>query len=616
MTNAAIIRALGLCLFCSTALAQNSILNPPPPPETPPIGWSEVDTNRTAGSFYIAGQPDINGLKAFAKLGGVFVVNLRRESENESVPFDEASEAESAGLGYLSIPVSADSFSAEDVWAFDAAVRDLEGPILVHCKSGNCSAAMIAAHQSLINHLPLGEALHTGFDLGMSGSMAESVRRVVLREPARIADRIEQDRLRDSVFTLAEFGTRHTLSDATSPDRGIGAARRWIKRSFEEASALSGRTGELTLKVEFDSHIVEPDGRRILEPVQVVNVLCTIPGIMPEARERLIYVLAHYDSRATDAMNATIDAPGANDDASGVAALIELAHVLSRERLDATVILMATAGEEQGLYGARAHAKALASAGKRVTAVFNNDTIGDPSGPDGFNAPDQVRLFSEGLPASLFEDDEDAALRALRTIRQYATESDSQSRQLARYIAETARTYETTVQPMLIFRPDRFLRGGDHTAFNEVGFSAVRFVEVYEDYARQHQDVREQDGIEYGDVPEYVDPEYLADVTRLNAVALVALANAPSPPSNARVLVATLSNNTTLRWEAPPEPDVAGYQVVWRATNANDWESVNDVGNNLQATIDLSKDNWFFGIRAYDRDGYLSPVVTPIPARR
>jgi len=574
-----------------------------------------VDHNRRSDQFFIAGQPDIGGLEAFSKLGGVLVVNLRRSAEIERVPFDEGEIADKNGLGYLSISVSPSSFSAENIWAFDRAVREADGPVLVHCASGNRAAAMIAAQKAIVGHVPLGEAMHEAYTLGMTPSMGASVRRVVSQETQQVMDRIESGRIRDDIYTLADFGTRHTLSDTKSDTRGIGAARRWIKGRFEEAAADSGRTGDLAVRVEFDPHTVKADGRRIPEDIEVVNVVCTIPGAMPEARDRLYYMLGHYDSRATDAMDAESDAPGANDDGSGVAACLELARVLAKEKLDATVVLMATAGEEQGLYGARTHARMLADEGAHVAGALSNDIVGDPSGPGGLMARDEIRVFSEGIPASVFEDGQDA-LRRLRMIRGYAAESDSSSRQLARYIAEVARTFGTTIEPRLIFRPDRFLRGGDHTGFNEVGYAAVRFTDVYEVYTRQHQNVREEDGIAYGDVPEMVDTEYLADVARLNAATIVNLANAPSPPPNVRVLVADLANDTTLRWNASPEPDVAGYQVVWRATTASEWESLRDVGPELEATIDLSKDNWFFGVRAYDRDGYLSPVVTPVAARK
>jgi len=605
---------LATVLLCAAiATAQPSIFNPPPVPTPPPVGWTEVDTERRDDRFYIAAQPDIAGIKAFADLGGVMVINLRRPTEMERVPFDESHVVDAARMKYLTIPVSPETFSADDVRAFDAAVAETQGPVLVHCASGNRAAAMLAARDAMNGTLALGQAIRKGHTLGLSPGMAEAVRRVILSDPQRIADAVQADRMREDVFSLADFGTRHTLSDTVSDERGIGAARRWVKMRFEESSATSGRSGPEAMLVELDEHIIEPDGRRIREPISVVNVVCTIPGAMPEARDRLIYVMGHLDSRASDVMDAQIEAPGANDDASGVAACIELARVLARERLDATVVLMATSGEEQGLYGARGRAKALAAQDARVIAVLNNDMIGDPSGPGGLNATDAVRVFSEGLPAAMFE--RDAGLRELATVRRYAAESDSSSRQLARFIAEVARTHATAVQPKLIFRPDRFLRGGDHTPFNELGFPAVRFTEVYEDYTRQHQDIRQEDGVEYGDIPEMVDPEYLADVTRLNAAVVVSLANAPSPPPNARIIVADLTNDTTLRWDPSPEPDVAGYQVVWRDTTASDWESLRDVGQELTATIDLSKDNWFFGVRAYDKDGYLSPVTTPVAAR-
>lgn len=433
--------------------------------------------------------------------------------------------------------------------------------------------------------------------------------------PEAVVDRLRAgvsgERLLADVQTLADFGTRHTLSDTESDDRGIGAARRWLKAEFARIALDAGRDDVV---VSFDTHMVQADGRRIGRDVDVVNVMCTIPGAMPEARDRLYYVIAHYDSRASDVNDAEIDSPGANDDASGTAACLELARLLMRERLDATVVLMPVAGEEQGLFGARKHAAAAVEAGLDVRAVLSNDVIGDPSGPGGRMAADRVRVFSEGLPLTLLAEP-GRAERALRTMRSVASESDSESRQVARFMAEIADEHDLPVKPMLIYRPDRFLRGGDHTAFNEVGYPAVRLTEVYEDYDRQHQDVRNESGRQFGDLVEYIDAEYLAGVTLLNAVTLAHMANAPSGPGDARVIVAELTNDTTLRWEASPEPDVAGYEVVWRATDAGDWEHARDVGNVTEATVDLSKDNWFFGVRAYDADGYRSPIVFPRPAR-
>lgn len=446
--------------------------------------------------------------------------------------------------------------------------------------------------------------------------MAEDARQVVPSsvEAQRAIAAVSPEQLRAHLETLVGFGTRHTLSETESDTRGIGAARRWLKTAFERAVEASGREGELTPKIYLDRHMVKADGRRIFHDVEVVNVVCEIPGVMPKANNRCYYDMAHYDSRISDVNNATDDAPGADDNGSGTVALLELARVISRERLDATVVLIATAGEEQGLYGATAHANAMLGENvdtndrRDIRAVLNNDIIGDPRGTASRYDPDRVRVFSEGLPRKHDE-------TTLVNIMRLAGENDSPSRQLARYIAQVAAVERTSVQPRLMYRADRFLRGGDHTPFNQLGVAAVRFTQVNEVYDRQHQDVREENGVHYGDTPEYVDEHYLADVARLNAASLIHLANAPSTPTNARIIVADLATDTTLRWEASPEPDVAGYEIVWRETSSPVWEHAIDVGNTTEATIDLSKDNWFFGVRAYDTDGYRSPVAFPYAAR-
>lgn len=413
---------------------------------------------------------------------------------------------------------------------------------------------------------------------------------------------VSEERLRQTVDRLAAFGTRHTLSETASETRGIGAARRWI---HDELTSY----GESTrLEASFDRHVQPPDGRRIPEETEIVNVVATLPGTSPEARSRRYYVIGHYDSRASDVMDAEIDAPGANDDASGVALLMELARVMAQTPLDATVVFMATAGEEQGLYGASLHAKVAREEGLDIRAVLSNDVVGDPSAPLGEARWDAVRVFSPALPA-------EPSPEELRRIRALGAEIDSPSRQLARYIHEVAAWHGTRIQPMLIFRADRFLRGGDHTAFTRLGFPAVRFTEVHENYARQHQDVRIEGGVQYGDLPRFVEPEYLAEVTRLNGAALAHLASAPSTPEDVRIIVATLANDTTLRWSPSPEPDTEGYEVVWRKTSAPFWEKARDVGNVTEATLPLSKDNHYFGVRAYDGDGFRSPVAFAGAAR-
>ena len=435
------------------------------------------------------------------------------------------------------------------------------------------------------------------------------------REPnpvvQRVVGAVSPARLRADVDRLASFGTRHTLSATDDPARGIGAARRWILDQFNDAAGTSGREGELVCVARLDPHTVAADGRRVVRDAEVVNVVCEIPGSMPDARGRLYFVLGHYDSRAGEANDTESPAPGANDDASGTAVALELARVLAAERLDATVVLMATAGEEQGLLGADRYASGAAREGLDIRAVLSNDIVGDPTGVNGLVDRERVRVFSEGVPRR-------QEARTLAELMRLGAENDSPSRQIARFVAEVAEVEGLAIRPWVIYRPDRFLRGGDHSAFNDQGFPAVRFTQVHEVYERQHQDVRvEGEGPEarrFGDTPEFVDPEYLAGVARLNAAAIVHLANAPSTPARARVVVAQLANDTTLRWEPSPEPDVAGYEVVWRDTASSRWEHAMDAGARTELTIPLSKDNWLFGVRAYDRDGFRSPVAFPSAA--
>ncbi len=410
---------------------------------------------------------------------------------------------------------------------------------------------------------------------------------------------VDPARVDGYVRTLAAFGTRHTLSDTQSKTRGIGAARRWIKEELER-SAARGPRGEGAMQVSFDAHALAADGARIPRDMELVNVVAVLPGTMPAARARRYYVVGHFDSRATDAMDATSDAPGANDDASGVAVVLEAARVMAARSYDATLVFLATAGEEQGLYGAKLHAKAAREASLDVRAVLSDDIVGDPTGPSGKKTTGAIRVFSEGLPSAGAD---------FAEIRKLASESDSPSRQLARFVADVALRHALAVQPVLVFRPDRFLRGGDHLAFNDVGYPAVRFTTVEETYTRQHQNVREEGGVRYGDVPEAVDVRYLADVARVNIAALAHLANAPRPPDDARIVTAELGSDVVLRWSACPEPDVASYDVVWRRTTSPTWEGAKDVGNVLEARLPMSKDDNIFGVRARDKLGYVSPVA-------
>lgn len=429
--------------------------------------------------------------------------------------------------------------------------------------------------------------------------------------PAQVEEvllEIDGDKLRESVERLAAFGTRHTFSETQSDWRGIGAARRWIRERLVAAAEASGRSDDEAMRVYFETHPVAADGRHVPRPVEVVNVIAELPGSSPEARERRYYVIAHYDSRASDPADPTSDAPGADDDASGVAVVLELARVMAPRRWDSTLVFMATAGEEQGLLGARLHADAAREAGLDIRAVLSNDIVGDPTSPGGGEYREQVRVFSEALPAELPPE-------KLAEIRRLGSENDSPSRELARYAARVAARHRTGVRPMLVFRRDRFLRGGDHSAFNDAGFPAVRLTEVAETYSHQHQDVRTEGGIAYGDLPEHVDTGYLASVARLNAAVLGHLANAPEMPADARIVVSGLDAETELRWSRGNEPDLAGYEVVWRPTDTPYWQDVQDVGDVTSVTLPINKDNYFLGVIAYDRDGYRSPVAFPLVAR-
>ncbi|MFZ1160098.1 MAG: M20/M25/M40 family metallo-hydrolase, partial [Candidatus Sulfotelmatobacter sp.] len=324
--------------------------------------------------------------------------------------------------------------------------------------------------------------------------------------------------------------------------------------------------------------------------------------------QRIVLVTGHYDSRNSGTLDGKGDAPGANDDGSGTAVSLECARVLSqmssKMKFPATIIFLTVAGEEQGLNGSSHFAKMAKEQGWNIEAVLNNDIVGGDKSAEQDHAV--VRVFSEGLPAAATELD-------IRRIRDLGGENDSGSRQLARYIAGVGRTYagDVGVKPMLVFRLDRYLRGGDHYSFNQQGFSGVRFTEFREDFHHQHQDVRTENGIEYGDVPKFVDFDYVANVARLNAATLASLAAAPAPPANVHLLAKKLENDSTLTWDAVP--GAAEYEVLWRATSSPEWEHALKCGNATRATLKLSKDNVIFAVRALDAAGHASLPVVPVP---
>jgi hypothetical protein len=414
---------------------------------------------------------------------------------------------------------------------------------------------------------------------------------------------ISSARIRSTITALVGFGTRSTLSaqdsESIAAGRGIGAAREWIKMQFEQYSKDCG--GCLDVKTDT---FTQPPAERVSQPTNITNVYAVLKGSDSAMAQRVVLVTGHYDSRNSDNFDIAHDAPGANDDASGVAVSLECARVLSKLKLPATIIFLTVAGEEQGLYGSEHFARMARTQNWNIEAVLNNDIVGGNKSTE--QDPSVVRVFSEGLPNASNE-------RQLELMRTLGGENDSPSRELARYIAETALSYDTGVKPLLIFRLDRYLRGGDHAAFNTQGYSAVRFTEYREDFQRQHQNVRVEGVIEYGDLPKFVDYDYVARVTRLNAATLAALAAAPAPPAHVVMLASKLENDSTLEWEASPTAN--SYEVLWRATSSPDWEHAQEVGGSTGVTLPLSKDNVIFAVRALDRQGHRSLPVVPEPKR-
>jgi hypothetical protein len=398
---------------------------------------------------------------------------------------------------------------------------------------------------------------------------------------------------------LVGFGTRHTLSTQDDPNRGIGAARDWIKSEFDEIAATSD--GRMT--VELQSFIQQPVPR-VPVPTRITNVMATLQGADPQSADRVYVVGAHYDSRVTDVLNATSDAPGANDDASGTAAVLELARVFAKRPTEATIVFVAFAGEEQGLLGSAHFAQLAQVEDWNIQGVLNMDIIGSPNGGNGVREPRTIRVLNEGVPTA--ETPQQTARR-----RSLGGENDGVSRQLARYVQETGENGSTGMEVQIVYRRDRFGRGGDQISFLERGWPAVRYSEPNEDFDHQHQDVRIEDGRQIGDLIEFVDFRYLERVTRAIGSALAALARAPRAPSDVRIPT-SLSYDTVVSWDANPESDVVGYEVVWRDSTAVRWTHSRRFGNVTTATIEnLNKDNVQVGVRAIDSDGNRSPVATP-----
>ena len=423
-------------------------------------------------------------------------------------------------------------------------------------------------------------------------------------EISRLVREISPARLETSVRTLVGFGTRHSLSAQDDPKRGIGAARKWIRDTLQQCATEPGAR----LKVELDS-FVQPPTPRVPKATPMANVVATLEGVDPQSKARTIVVSGHYDSMCGNAMNADCDAPGANDDASGTAAVIELACVFAKSRFSATLVFMTVAGEEQGLLGSAHWAKDARDRDVNVEAMITNDIIGNSHDENGQHDPSTLRLFAEGVPAA--KEQTEVWQRRLDT----GGENDAPARELARTIRDTAARYVPDMNVKVVYRRDRYLRGGDQIPFLAHGYTAVRFVEAHEDFRHQHQDVRVVDGGQLGDLPQFVDFEYLAQVTRVNAAALASLASAPSPPEAVRIETLQLENRSTLSWRANPESDIAGYEIVWRETTAPFWQGAAYVGNVTRASVPISKDDYILSVRAVDTAGHRSMAGYPLSLR-
>ena len=414
---------------------------------------------------------------------------------------------------------------------------------------------------------------------------------------AGVVAKVSAERLKADDARLVAFGTRNTFSEKLGSTRGVFAARSWIAEQFREVA----KTSQGRMTVAYDSYVQKADGKRVTRDVEISSVIATLKGDEPGGRT---YVMSsHYDSRNSDNADITKDAPGADDNGSGTSAVLEAARVMAGLPTHATIIFATYDSEEQGLFGSAHHAKVLKAAGVDVQGDLNNDIVGASVGDRGEKNPGTVRIFSEALAAG-----SDPA-----KVNLIGNESDSPSRELARFALEIGDRYQTDFRGELIFRADRFLRGGDHESFNAAGFPAIRFVEPVETFAHQHQTVRTEGGVEYGDLPKYMDFDYLARVTRYNVAVLAALAIGPGRPDSASVLTKALDNQTQLTWTAVP--GAVSYEVVRRRTTDAVWTDVTDVGNVTEVTLPYSKDNWLFAVRAVDAQGHRGVPAFPLPVR-
>ncbi|KAA2222740.1 M20/M25/M40 family metallo-hydrolase [Chryseobacterium sediminis] len=418
-------------------------------------------------------------------------------------------------------------------------------------------------------------------------------------EVKKYVSQVSEDSLKSYISKLVSFETRHTLSTIDDPKQGIGAARNWVIKKFNEYAKNSGGRMEVYLQQED----LQPDGKRIDQAVNLGNAVAFLKGTDPDDK-RIFLIGGHLDSRVTDVMNRTSKAPGANDDGSGVSAVIESARILSRSSFPASIIFVAFSGEEQSLLGSKQLAEKMKRENLQLEAVLNNDMIGNPkAGETGEVNTRILRVFSEGLP---YKDLDKKAM----TIRNLGFENDSESRQLARYIKEITEEYIKGLEIKLIYRNDRFLRGGDHTSFVNNGFPSVRLTEYYENYDHQHQDIRVENNKQYGDLPEFIDFKYLKKNVAANIAVLANLAKSTSKPEKVEMDVKELTNSTTLHWEKPKAGTPAGYYVLARETHSPVWQK-RIFTTGLSIKVPLSKDNYIFAVQTISQSGNLNVPVIP-----
>ncbi len=423
---------------------------------------------------------------------------------------------------------------------------------------------------------------------------------------SEIMNEISADSIEANIRTLVNFHTRHSASEAASDSTGVSAARRWIRQKLRAYS----RRNEGRMRVDME-RFRQKRGGELRETAEIVNVMGVLPGTQLESRDRLYLVGGHYDSRVSSLHDDTSYAPGANDNASGTAAVLELARVLSAYEFDATLVFVAFGGKEHGLLGSSRLAREVRRRKVNIAAMFNNDIIGSPADIEGNMHDNSVRIFAGGIPP------ERELSRYHRRLLGAGGENDTPSRNLARFVREISEMYMDDFTVDMIYRGDPYLREGDHSPFLKRGYPAIRFSEPREDFRRIHQDVRVEEGVQYGDLPEFVDFDYIGKVTRLNAASLATLANAPARPRNVEMIATELSNHTTLSWGSSGEPDLRGFEVVWRESTSPYWEHSEFAGDTTRYTIENTpKDNFLFGVRAVDRYGYRSPAVFPLPERQ